>query len=120
MRTFKARDDKNVTLVPQSRWIKIRRKYVTRKHSLAEYADFAGTEDDGRGLLNYFYFRGKAYAIGQFMSLSYPVFFEDENGNLSFLCGHDCTDYSQNCLMIEMDDCCEAVRLFIEKREEVA
>lgn len=117
MRTFKASDDKNVKLVQQSRWLKVRCEYVTHRHSLADFADFGGTDDDRYGVLYSFIHKGKKYALGQFFKMSYPVFFYDENDKLSYLCGYDSTDYSNKCLEMEMDDACEYVRLFTEVRE---
>lgn len=93
-----------------SRWIHIKTEYVTKRHSLSDYADFYSSED-GKGVLTYFKHDGRLYAIGQFMRLSYPEFFEDENGKQSFLSGYDCTDY-YNPLMIEIEDGGEYCRLY--------
>lgn len=114
MTRFPTKD--KTTLIRKSRWISIHCKYVTRRHSLAEYADFAGSDDPEIGLLHYFMYQNKAYAIGQFMRLSYPIFFENEEGKTSYISGYDCTQYYHP-LLIEMDDCCERVRLFDEERE---
>ena len=56
-----------------SRWIKVCYDYVTKRHSLADYADFYDSED-GKGLLNWFQYNGKKYAVGQFLKLNYPYF----------------------------------------------
>ena len=93
-----------------SRWIKVRTEYVTKRHSLADYADFYDTEDK-KGLLNYFVFNGRKYAIGQFLRLSYPEYFNNEDDKTSYLCAYDSEDWYEP-LMIEMDDCCEYIRLF--------
>lgn len=109
MKTIKTSENRTYKRV--SNWIEIKYTYVTKRHSLSDYADFYGTDNEKEGLLTYFTFKGKKYALGQFMRLSHPEFFEDENGKQSFLCGYDCTDYHRS-LMIEMDDCASSVRLF--------
>ena len=101
----------NRTYKQVSNWLDIKYVYVTKRHSLSDYADFYGTDNEKEGILTYFIFKGKKYALGQFMKLSHPEFFENEDGKKSFLCGYDCTD-CYNPLMIEMDDCADSVRLF--------
>ena len=88
-----------------SRWIKVNYKTVTSRHRLAEYAD--GDE------LIYFRHGGREYALGQFMRLTAPEFFENEDGKKSFLSGYDCTQYYKPYL-IEIEDGGESVRLFAE------
>lgn len=88
-----------------SRWIKVNYKTVTSRHRLAEYAD--GDE------LIYFRHGGREYALGQFMRLTAPEFFENEDGKKSFLSGYDCTQYYKPYL-IEIEDGGEYVRLFEE------
>ena len=114
MRTIKTSENRTYKQV--SNWLEVKEQYVTKRHSLSEYADFYGTDNEKEGLLTYFTFKGKKYALGQFLRLSYPEFFENEDGKQSFLCGYDCTDY-HNPLMMEMDDCVDSVRLFQEVSE---
>jgi len=99
-----------------SRWIEVHYNYITKRHSLEGYADFYGT-DDGKGLLNWFQYYGKKYAVGQFLKLDYPYFYKNEDGKTSFLCGYDCENY-YNPLLIEIDDGGEYVRLYREVKEE--
>ena len=99
-----------------SRWIKVYYDYITKRHSLADYADFYDSED-GKGLLNWFQYNGKKYAVGQFLKLAYPYFYKNEDGKISFLCGYDCENY-YNPLLIEIDDDGESVRLYREVTED--
>jgi len=105
MRIFKGENGRQFRRV--SRWIKVNYKTVTSRHSLADYADGDS--------LAYFRHGGREYALGQFMRLTAPEFFENEDGKKSFLSGYDCTQYYKPYL-IEIDDGGEYVRLF----EEVA
>lgn len=96
-------------IVRKSRWIQIHHDYVTKKHSLFEYADdyeTPGTE----GLLVWFRHKGKKYALGQFMRFNKIQYFED-NGKRCSIGGYDYTQYYKPYL-IEIDDCGEAVRLY--------
>ena len=67
------------TLFRVSRWIRVENKLVTKRHSLFDYSDRYGMED-GYGYLTVFRHNGKQYAVEQFMRLSYPITYEDENG----------------------------------------
>lgn len=109
MKTIKTSENRTYRRV--SNWIDVKYAYVTKRHSLADYADFNATENEKEGLLTYFTFKERKYALGQFMRLSYPEFFENEDGKQSFLCGYDCTDCYKP-LMLEMTDCGDSVRLF--------
>lgn len=104
-------------LKPVSRWIRLEYKYVTKRHSLAIYADFSDDSDDGKGLLTCFRHNNRLYALAQFMKLSSPVYFENEDGKLDFCCGYDCTDYSNHPLLINISDGGEYIRLFEEYAE---
>ena len=109
----------NRTYKKVSNWIEVKYQYVTKRHSLSDYADFCGTDNENEGLLTYFTFKGKKYAMGQFIRLSYPEFFENEDGKQSFLCGYDCTCYYKP-LMMELSDYGDSVRLFeVIESEEV-
>lgn len=114
MQKFKTRD--NTIITRESRWLQIHSDYVTKRHSLFDYAD--DYENPGKeGLLHWFKFRGRKYALGQFMKLSYPIFFEDETEKTNYLSGYDCTNY-YNPYLIEIHDSGEAVRLYTEERIE--
>lgn len=93
-----------------SRWIKIDTRPVTKKHILFDYAD---TYDcaEGEGLLTCFRYKGRLYALGQFMRFIHPEFYEDKDGKSQFLCGYDCTTW-HNPLICEIDDCGEYIRLY--------
>lgn len=103
---FKAKD--NTSYKRKSRWIQIRYRPVTDRHSLYDYAD----ED----ILTYFVRKGKEYALGQFMRLTPPIEISDGNETV-MLCGYDCTEYWYPYL-IELNDTGEAVRLYIRERED--
>ena len=94
-----------------SRWIKVRNEYVTKRHSLSDYADFYGVDDDRYGVLSYFVFNGRKYAMGQFLRLSYPEYFNNEDDKTSYLCAYDSTEWYKP-LMMEIDDYGEYIRLF--------
>lgn len=98
---FTANDGKKLKRV--SKWLKIKSKYVTPRHSLYDYSY--------EGELTYFLYKGKEYALSQFLRLSYPIIFENEEEKTTFISGYDCTNY-YNPLLIELSDGCEEVRLF--------
>ena len=107
MKTFQTKDGKEITRL--SRWIKVRTDYnITERHSLYYYANDCG---DGGKCVDYFIFRDRKYAIGQFFILDYPIFFEDTDGKTTYLCGYDCENY-YNPLLIEIADCGEYVRVY--------
>ena len=99
-----------------SRWIKINQAYnITEKHSLFYYAEKI---DDNETVLDYFIFQGKKYALNQFYRFgtawtpgNIPMFYE--NDKLNFISGYDSENY-YNPILIEVSDCCEAVRLYKE------
>lgn len=113
-RQFKTKN--NTIITRETRWIKIRNEYVTPRHSLWNYADTYGTDNPNEGLLTYFIHNGKKYALGQFMRLSYPIFFEDETEKTNFLSGYDSTEW-YNPYLIEIEDGGEYCRLYTEQRE---
>lgn len=101
-----------------SRWLKIRSTYgITARHSLYDFCD---TYNDNS--IDYFIYKGKKYALGQFMRFggcctsAYIQWYE--NGKLCFLSGYDCTNF-YNPLLIEVSECGEAVRLYMEVDEDV-
>lgn len=111
MKTFTTTDGK--TLVRLSRWIKLHYEYVSKKHSLYDYADTDSSDD--MVLLIWFQFRRKKYAMNQFICMNgvwaNPVMFEDETGKLNYLSGYDCEDY-YNPIMIELSEDGEYVRVY--------
>ena len=113
MKLKEIKTSENRTCKRVSNWLEIKYAYVTKRHSLSDYADFCGTDNENEGFLTYFTFKGKKYAMGQFSRLSYPEFFTNEDGKQSFLCGY-CTNYS-NPLMCELSDSADYIRLFEEK-----
>ena len=88
-----------------SRWIKLEYRTVTNRHSLYDYAD--------DGVLICFRHGGRLYALGQFMRLSMPEFYEDNDGKMQYLSGYDCTEYYKP-LVCEIDDGGEYIRLYQE------
>lgn len=111
MKTFTTTDGK--TLVRLSRWIKLHYDDVSKRHPLYYYADIDSSDDSA--LLVWFQFRGKKYALEQFIRMggmwASPVMFEDETGKLNHLSGYDCTDY-YNPIMIELSEDGEYVRVY--------
>lgn len=103
-----------------SGWLPIKSKMVTNKHKMYDFAD-AGDEYVSKSgkkkarLLRYFTFGHHDYSINQVMRLTYPTFFENEDGKTSYICGF--VGVSNNYgFVVEMDDSCSAVRLFTERR----
>lgn len=100
------------TLVCLSRWIRLQCTTVTERHSLSQYAEEDGT-------LWFFRWNGRSYALGQFMRYGGPwaalpgVPMWDEDDGLHHMTGYDMTDYHHP-IEIEMDECCEAVRVWQE------
>ena len=106
-----------------SRWIKVRHAYnVTGRHPLAYYAtDENGNLGSSMGFdpskgtyLDYFVWNGRKWALNQFYRLDWPYMWE-EDGKLFFLSGYDSENYF-NPIMIELDECCEYVRVYEEVR----
>jgi len=94
-----------------SRWIEIKNVYVTKRHSLFDYAELEAQEEN-EGLLTYFTFKGKKYAIGQFMRLNRKERFTfiDENKQELIICGYDATTYFP--LFCELSNNGEMIRLY--------
>lgn len=97
-----------------SRWIKIRYIYITSRHSLADYAE--PNDIDNKLTLCCFYHNGKLYAIDQFMSLSYPIMFDDKDGKLTVVGYYDSTNW-YNPLLLEIHPDGEYIRLWEEMEE---
>ena len=100
-----------------SRWIKIDIRPVTKKHALFDYADIYGCAD-GEGLLTCFRYKGRLYALGQFMRFTYPEFYDGADGTRQFLCGYDCTTWYKP-LVCEIDDSGEYIRLYEELDNDI-
>lgn len=92
-----------------SRWIKVQFKDVTPRHRLYDYSD--------NGSLDCFIHNNRLFALGQFDRLTYPVFYEDDEGKLQYLSGYDCTQWYKPYL-IEIDPCGEYIRLWNDVTEE--
>ena len=109
-----------------SRWIKIKHNCNPNKrnslyyYTVDGYGYREGTENynpiehDGK-YIDYFCWNGRKWAIEQFLRLDYPIFFENEDGKTSFISGYDGEEY-YNPVLIELDDCCECVRVYVERR----
>lgn len=106
-----------------SRWIKIQQAYnITKRNSLYYYATDENGYREGQNNFNpenglycdFFKWRGRKYAIEQFLRLDYPIFFNDTDGKLNYLSGYDSENY-YNPILIELDNCCEYVRVYTEK-----
>ena len=97
-----------------SRWLKLDYTVITPNHRLADYAD----KTEGKELwLTFFKFKGKQYALGQFMRLQYPIMIEDDDWKISVIGAYDCTQ-SYNPYFIEVHPDGECVRLWEEIKEE--
>lgn len=92
-----------------SRWITIEDTIISSRHRLASFADTSGAEL----CLTYFRYKGKQYALSQFMKLITPIVLEDG----TVLSGFDSTRYYQP-LLLEMSSTGEAVRLWQEVEME--
>lgn len=95
-----------------SRWIKVMYAEVTPRNSLYLYGDTYGY-DNNRSAVYFFRHKNKKYALGQFMRLTHPEFFDDENGKTSFLSGYDAAAYYRP-LLIEVRPDGEYIRLYQE------
>ena len=105
MKTITTTDGHHIRRV--SRWLRVQYAHVTPRHRLAEYAD--------EGVLLFFRWQDRQYAIGQFYrlggGLAAPVTWYDEDGKLHYLSGVDCTVW-HNPPMLEVDDGGEYVRVY--------
>ena len=113
MKVIKTTDGKQLKRI--SRWIKIRQAYnVTERHSLYYYAEEIGENENA---LDYFIFKGRKYALSQFLSFGTPwtagYIQWYENDKLHNIAGYDSTDYYKP-LLIELDECAECVRVYEE------
>ena len=113
MREFTTTNGQKIQRV--SRWIKINHACnITKRHSLFYYAE----KDKDGNTLDYFTYKGKKYALNQFFRFgtmwtpgAMPMFYE--NDKLQYISGYDSENY-YNPILIEISDCCEAVRVYEE------
>lgn len=108
-------DGYNIKVRRVSRWIHVECRYVTKNHSLYDYGD-AYCEEEKKNPVLYFKHNNRLYALNQFMRLSSPMFFEDEEGKTSFLSGYDATEYYYPYL-IEISESGDYIRLYEELKE---
>lgn len=106
-RVYKA--DNGYSYKAVSRWLPIKSITVTSRHRLADYAY--------NGSVDIITFRGKQYALAQFMRVGYPIMYYDEDGKLGVISGIDSTEYYKP-LWIEIHHDCESVRLYEELPKE--
>lgn len=92
-----------------SRWLTIEETIISRRNRLAPFADDSGAEL----CLTYFRYKGKQYALSQFMRFITPITLEDG----TVLSGFDSTKYYQP-LLLEMSSTGEVVRLWQEVEME--
>ena len=106
----------------RSRWIQIKHNYNPNKHnSLWYYVNDGNGCREGEknynpenGLyLDYFTWNGRNYALNQFLRLDNPIMYYDKEGKLNYLSGYDSENY-YNPILIELDECCEYVRVYEE------
>lgn len=111
-----------------SRWITIKHNYNPRPSNYLwdyvmdenGYKPYQSTFNPDNGLyLDYFTYRGRNYAVEQFLALGNPfcaafsLAYENENGQLCYLSGVDAENI-YNPIYIEFDECCERVRIYEE------
>lgn len=126
MREFLTKDKQNL-VKRVSRWITIKHTYnVNRRNSLFDFS----TDENGYTpaqenynpengtFLDYFSFRGRNYAINQFISLGSvwcggsPYEFTDTDGKSTFVHAVDFYGDLYNPLYIELDESGERVRVY--------
>lgn len=61
----------------------------------------------------FFIFKQTRYNLDDVMRLSYPIFFDNEDGKTSFLSGY-LPLYGLHALLFEIDDCGEFLRVYYE------
>ena len=105
------------TLTGTGRWIPIQcAPAITPRHSLWEYGDDNG---DGTRAVWYFNHYGHRFALGQFIRYGgpwgppVPPMWEEADG-LHHMAGVQANQWRLNPLMIELSECCEAVRVWQE------
>lgn len=127
MKLIKTTDGK--TLKRVSRWIKVRQNYnPSKRNGLWDYVrdengygPYSDKFDPETAMLDFFRWNGRNWALEQFYSLGgmmggAPIFFENEDGKLSYIAGYDSQNYF-NPILIEVDDCSEYVRIYEEASE---
>ena len=123
MSLIKTTDGK--TLKRVSRWIHIQtNRKPNKRNALWDYArdghgngPWSEKFDKDSAVIDFFFWNGQTWAIEQFYSLSgmfgSPMFFENEDGKMSYISGYDSENYF-NPILIEMSDSCEWVRVYVE------
>ena len=126
MKTFTTVDGKYY-VTRLSRWISVRTKYnPSKRNSLYDfsldengYHPYEKFFDPTNGTcLDYFRFKGKTYAILQFVLLGSfacggkPYEFIDTDGKSHFVSGVDFSGDIYDPYYIEYDECCENVRIY--------
>lgn len=113
-------------IVRVSRWIKVNELYdITPRHNLYDYATdengYKTGEEKYNGengnYCNYFVFRGKKYAIEQFIAMNGVWCMQDgyvEKGEKCYLSGYDADGDIYYPIMIEWDEYCEHVRVYMD------
>ena len=125
-KTFETIDRKN-EVVKLSRWISVKQNYNVRKNnSLYDfstdengYKPYEKNYDPKNGTyLDYFTFKGKNYAIEQFICIGSawcagkPYMFIDTDGKISVVGAVDFYGDLYDPLYIELDAYCEKVRVY--------
>lgn len=64
----------------------------------------------------YFTHYNKRYYLNDFMSLAYPIFWEDEEGKLNHISAYDSTTW-YNPYLLEIREYCDYIRLWEEITE---
>ena len=116
---FKSQDEEYI-LETISGWLPIRYKMITNQHRLFDLAEEEEEQESKSGkkktrLLCYFVWGHCEYSINQVMKLTYPTFFENENGKTSFISGVVGISNTMG-FAVEISDGGDAVRLFRERR----
>jgi hypothetical protein len=100
-------------LVKVSRWITLCNLDITEKHSLYYYAD-KDSENNGKYTVSAFRYNNKWYAIDQFLARFGWMGFDIECKNYPpFIIAYDGEGNIYNPLLLEMDDNCEKIRLWM-------
>ena len=96
-----------------SRWITVNLVSVTARSRFYDYGDKYSEDANGRRDVFIFRHGGRVYALDQFLQLSAPIMFEDEDGKLTVIGGYDATEYYHP-FLLEVHPNGESVRLWEE------
>lgn len=121
-RVVASKDDPTRLYRPVSRWIEIEVSYVTARHSLWDYAtdDQPYVDEDlhGKRRLEHFRYKGRQYALGQFMRIGWPTgdYIRLETGEA--IEGYDSTEfYKPYLLQLVGEENCVRLWEQVEKGE---